>query len=123
MARHDMAGYKRSLGVNHYSFVLYVVILSNSTLSLSLSHSLSLSDSLCLHIYTRAHPRINTNTHKQTHIHTTSHHTPPNRLCRHQKSSPLWVSLASAALGKRQLDTAEIALAEINEVTKVRYGY
>mmetsp|Transcript_32401 Transcript_32401/g.30905 ORF Transcript_32401/g.30905 Transcript_32401/m.30905 type:complete len:777 (-) Transcript_32401:82-2412(-) len=43
------------------------------------------------------------------------------RLCRHQKSPPLWVSLASAALGKKQLDTAEICLAEINEVTKVEY--
>jgi hypothetical protein len=42
-----------------------------------------------------------------------------HRLCRHQKSAQLWVSLASAALGKKQLDTAEIALAEINEVSKV----
>ena len=48
-----------------------------------------------------------------------TYHTHTHRLCRHQKSNPLWVSLASAALGKKQLDTAEIALAEINEVTKV----
>lgn len=43
------------------------------------------------------------------------------RLCRHIKSNHLWVSLASAALNKRILDTAEIALAEINEVAKVEY--
>lgn len=43
------------------------------------------------------------------------------RLCRHQRSSCLWATLASMALSKRQLDTAEQALAEINEVTKVEY--
>lgn len=43
------------------------------------------------------------------------------RLSRHQKSNVLWASLASTALSKRQLDTAEIALAELNEVAKVLY--
>jgi intraflagellar transport protein 80 len=42
------------------------------------------------------------------------------RLCRHQRSSTLWASLASMALAKKQLDSAEIALAELNEVAKVR---
>jgi intraflagellar transport protein 80 len=41
------------------------------------------------------------------------------RLCRHQKSSQLWVTLASAAIAKKNLDTAEIALAEVNEIPKV----
>lgn len=45
------------------------------------------------------------------------------RLCRHQKSTPLWASLASMALAKKQLDTAEIALAELDEVTKVSKYY
>ena len=43
------------------------------------------------------------------------------RLCRHQKSSVLWGSLASMALAKKQLDTTEIALAEVNEVAKLDY--
>mmetsp|Transcript_5293 Transcript_5293/g.8626 ORF Transcript_5293/g.8626 Transcript_5293/m.8626 type:complete len:779 (+) Transcript_5293:121-2457(+) len=43
------------------------------------------------------------------------------RLCRHQKSQYLWATLASMALAKKQLDTAEISLAELNEVTKVEY--
>jgi len=43
------------------------------------------------------------------------------RLSRHQKSPILWASLASMALSKRQLDTAEIALAELDEVAKVEY--
>jgi hypothetical protein len=41
------------------------------------------------------------------------------RLCRHQKSSTLWGTLASMALAKKQLDSAETALAELNEVAKV----
>jgi intraflagellar transport protein 80 len=43
------------------------------------------------------------------------------RLCRHQKSPTLWGSLAAVALSKRQLDTVEIALCELNEVAKVEY--
>jgi intraflagellar transport protein 80 len=43
------------------------------------------------------------------------------RLCRHQKSSTLWGSLASVALAKKQLETVEIALCELNEVAKVEY--
>lgn len=43
------------------------------------------------------------------------------RLCRHQRDEHLWATLASMAISKRQLDTAEQALAEINEVTKVEY--
>jgi intraflagellar transport protein 80 len=42
------------------------------------------------------------------------------RLCRHQNNPTLWGSLASIALAKKQLDTAEIALCELNEVAKVR---
>lgn len=42
------------------------------------------------------------------------------RLCRHQKSPNLWATLGSMALAKKQLDTAEIALAELDEVAKVR---
>lgn len=42
------------------------------------------------------------------------------RLCRHQKSRFLWASLASMAIAKKQLESAEIALAELNEVSKVR---
>jgi len=43
------------------------------------------------------------------------------RLCRHQKSKHLWACLASAALSKRQLDTAEVALSQCDEVAKVEY--
>jgi intraflagellar transport protein 80 len=43
------------------------------------------------------------------------------RLCRHQKSQHLWATLASMALAKKQLDTAETALAEVDEVAKVEY--
>lgn len=43
------------------------------------------------------------------------------RLCRHQKGSALWGCLAGMALAKRQLDMAESALAELNEVAKVEY--
>jgi len=43
------------------------------------------------------------------------------RLCRHQKSNTLWSTLASMAMTKKQLDAAEIALAEIDEVPKVQY--
>lgn len=38
------------------------------------------------------------------------------RLCRHQKNNCLWATLASMSLAKRQLETAEVALAELNEV-------
>lgn len=41
------------------------------------------------------------------------------RLCRHQKSSPLWATLSSMSLAKKHLETSEIALAELNEVSKV----
>ncbi len=44
------------------------------------------------------------------------------RLCRHQKTNYLWATLASMALSKKQLDTAEISLAELNEVTKVFFN-
>lgn len=42
------------------------------------------------------------------------------RLCRHQRAPQLWAALASMSLSRRQLDTAEIALAELSEVAKVR---
>lgn len=41
------------------------------------------------------------------------------RLCRHQKTPFLWATLAGMALSKKQLETAEIALSELNEVAKV----
>ena len=43
------------------------------------------------------------------------------RLCRHQKSSHLWACLAALSLTKKQLNIAENALAELNEVAKVEY--
>jgi len=43
------------------------------------------------------------------------------KLCRLQKSSYLWASLAAIAIQKRELETAEIALAELNEVPKFEY--
>eukprot|EP01038_Epipyxis_sp_PR26KG_P012029 gene12029-16102_t len=43
------------------------------------------------------------------------------RLCRHQKQSYMWATLAAIALAKKQLDTVEISLAELNEVAKVEY--
>eukprot|EP00607_Mallomonas_marina_P004382 CAMPEP_0182436838 /NCGR_PEP_ID=MMETSP1167-20130531/83886_1 /TAXON_ID=2988 /ORGANISM="Mallomonas Sp, Strain CCMP3275" /LENGTH=784 /DNA_ID=CAMNT_0024629435 /DNA_START=43 /DNA_END=2397 /DNA_ORIENTATION=+ len=43
------------------------------------------------------------------------------RLCRHQRSPPLWATLAVMALPKKQLDIAEISLAEIDEVARVEY--
>lgn len=43
------------------------------------------------------------------------------RLCRYQRSSVMWGTLASLALAKRHLDTVEICLAESNEVAKVEY--
>lgn len=43
------------------------------------------------------------------------------RLCRHQKSNILWSTLAAMALANKQLETAEIALADVNEVPKVEY--
>ena len=42
------------------------------------------------------------------------------RLCRHQKTPILWATLAGLALSKKQLDAAEMALAEVDEVAKVR---
>ena len=41
------------------------------------------------------------------------------RLCRHQKSPLLWACLAGLALAKKQLDAAEMGLAQIDEVAKV----
>lgn len=41
------------------------------------------------------------------------------RLCRHQKNNALWGILATFALNKKHLDTAETALCELNEVAKV----
>lgn len=43
------------------------------------------------------------------------------RLCRHQKNTLLWGTLASMAMAKKQLDAAEIALCELNEVAKVSH--
>eukprot|EP01041_Mallomonas_annulata_P002936 gene2936-5768_t len=43
------------------------------------------------------------------------------RLCRHQRSPPLWASLAAMALPKKQLDIAEVALAEVDEVEYIQY--
>lgn len=43
------------------------------------------------------------------------------RLCRFVKSQPLWTCLAGMALQYQHLDTAEIALAAINEVDKLHY--
>lgn len=45
------------------------------------------------------------------------------RLCRHQKTPYLWATLASMSLAKKQLDTAEVALAELDEVSKVVYAF
>lgn len=41
------------------------------------------------------------------------------RLCRYQKSSSLWGTLAVMSLARRELQTLEICLAELNEVAKV----
>jgi intraflagellar transport protein 80 len=41
------------------------------------------------------------------------------RLCRHQRAEPIWATLAGFALAKKQLDTLECCLAELNEVAKV----
>jgi hypothetical protein len=41
------------------------------------------------------------------------------RLCRHQRSESVWATLAGFALAKKQLDTLECCLAELNEVAKV----
>lgn len=43
------------------------------------------------------------------------------RLCRYQRSSALWGTLAVMALAQRELNTLEICLAELNEVAKVEY--
>jgi intraflagellar transport protein 80 len=45
------------------------------------------------------------------------------RLCRHQKIAPLWATLSTMAIAKKQLDTAEIALSEVSEVAKVYYYF
>ena len=45
------------------------------------------------------------------------------RLCRHQKNNILWGALAAMALTKKQLDAAEIALCELNEVAKVSHTF
>jgi intraflagellar transport protein 80 len=41
------------------------------------------------------------------------------RLCRYQKNNTLWGAFATMAISKKQLDPAEIALSELNEVAKV----
>lgn len=41
------------------------------------------------------------------------------RLCRYQRSSALWGTLAVMSLAQRELNTLEICLAELNEVAKV----
>jgi len=43
------------------------------------------------------------------------------RVCRFVKSPPLWAALAAMALHARELTTAEIALASIDEVAKVHF--
>lgn len=43
------------------------------------------------------------------------------RLCRLLKDEAMWAALAGMAVRARQLDTAEIALAAINEVDKLQY--
>lgn len=43
------------------------------------------------------------------------------RLCRFVKANDLWAALAAMAINEKHLDTAEIALAAINEVDKVHY--
>ena len=43
------------------------------------------------------------------------------RLCRHQKSRILYATLAGMALAKKQLETVEMCLAQLDEVPKVEY--
>lgn len=43
------------------------------------------------------------------------------RLCRFVKSKPLWTCLAGMSLHRQHLDTAEIALAAIDQVDKLHY--
>lgn len=43
------------------------------------------------------------------------------RLCRHQKSPPLYATLAALSLAKKQLDTLEMCLAMLDEVAKLQY--
>ena len=43
------------------------------------------------------------------------------RLCRFVKSDQLWGCLAGMAISARQLDTAEIALAAVNEIDRLQY--
>ena len=42
-------------------------------------------------------------------------------MCRYVKCSELWAALAAIAIHFRHLETAKIALAEINEVDKVQF--
>ncbi len=43
------------------------------------------------------------------------------RLCRYSKSRELWACLATMAVHGQELNTAELAYAEIDEVQKVQY--
>ena len=43
------------------------------------------------------------------------------RLCRFSKSRELWASLAAMAVYGQELNTAELAYAEIDEIQKVQY--
>lgn len=43
------------------------------------------------------------------------------RLCRHEKNSALWTTLAAMSLLKKQLEITETCLAEVNEVAKVEF--
>ncbi|RYG65336.1 hypothetical protein EON64_12165 [archaeon] len=43
------------------------------------------------------------------------------RLCRHQHSPVLWACMAAMAINKKQLEAAELSLAELKEVAKVEY--
>lgn len=43
------------------------------------------------------------------------------KLCRLQKANYLWASLAAGAIQKKELETAEISLAELNEIPKFEY--
>ena len=43
------------------------------------------------------------------------------RLCRHQNSQVLWGTLSTMALAKKNIDTVETCLAEINEIPKLEY--
>lgn len=43
------------------------------------------------------------------------------RLCRHQRAQALWACLAALAINKKQLEAAETALAELDEVAKLEH--